>query len=195
MSYGKIKNCQDCGNSFITKPRFVNFCSTYCKNPINRIGHVPWNKNLKLTDGQKARQNTEGLKKGWGWNKGKPNELARKRFLENNPNANGRLNNLRPKRPVNDPLKIYKSEVKKITYRTLKKMKLSGEWVPKTGKYKVDWQIDHIIPYKQGFELGLLPSILGSKKNIQFIKGEENRKKWDKFQSIEIINEITKGDL
>jgi hypothetical protein len=44
--------------------------------------------------------------------------------------------------------------------------------------------------YKQGFELGIDPCLLGSKKNIQFIKGEENRKKWDSYQPIEVVKSI-----
>ena len=72
-------------------------------------------------------------------------------------------------------------------------MKEAGEWVPKTGKYKDSWQIDHIIPHRQGFELGIDPSVLGSKKNIQFIKGEENRKKWDSYQTVEVVKLITGG--
>ena len=46
--------------------------------------------------------------------------------------------------------------------------------------------MDHIIPHKQG----LNPCLLGSKKNIQFIKGEENRKKWDSYQPIEVVKSI-----
>lgn len=70
-------------------------------------------------------------------------------------------------------------------------MKANGEWVPDTGKYKHSWQIDHIIPHKQGFELGIDPMLLGSRKNLQFIKGEENRKKWDSYQPLEIVSLIT----
>ena len=77
--------------------------------------------------------------------------------------------------------------------KTLKEMKEAGEWVPKTGKYKDSWQIDHIIPHRQGFELGIEPSVLGSKKNIQFIKGEENRKKWDSYQTVEVVKLIIGG--
>lgn len=69
-------------------------------------------------------------------------------------------------------------------------MKANGEWVPKIGQRKHDWQIDHIIPHRQGFELGIPPNIVGSRKNIQFITGEENRKKWDTFQSPEIVESI-----
>jgi len=191
--YGHTKSCLYCSNEFITKPRYNNYCSTKCKNPLNRGEYNPWNKGIKLTEEQKAKQNTEGLKKGWGWNKGGTNEIARQRMLTNNPNKDGRLNNLRPKKPCNDALKLYRSEVRKATYRTIKEMKNNGEWVPTVGKYKTDWQIDHIIPHKQGFELGIDAAILGSKKNIQFIKGEENRKKWDSYQPIEVVKNIV-GD-
>ena len=191
--YGLSKVCLFCESSFITKPRFLDYCSQKCKNPLNRGEFDPWNKGIKLNEEQKAKQNTVGLSKGWGWNKGGTNEVARQRFLTNNPNKDGKLNNLRPKNLITEPLKLYRNKVRYHTYRTLKEMKTNGEWVPKTGKYKDSWQIDHIIPHRQGFELGIDPSLLGSKKNIQFIKGEENRKKWDSYQPIEIVKLITGG--
>ena len=98
--YGILKACLFCGTEFITKPRLIDYCSQPCKNPINRLGNIPWNKGITLTEEQKAKQNTEGLKKGWGWNKGKPNEIARQRMITNNPNKDGKLNNLRPKKPL-----------------------------------------------------------------------------------------------
>jgi hypothetical protein len=194
IKYGLFKKCLHCNMEFETRPRYLDYCSTPCKNPINRPGNTAWNKGIKLTEEQKAKQNIDGLKKGWGWNKGGTNEIARQRMLTNNPNKDGRLNNLRPKNPITEPLKIYRSKVRYHTYRTLKEMKEAGEWVPKTGKYKDSWQIDHIIPHRQGFELGIDPSVLGGKKNIQFIKGEENRKKWDSYQPIEVVKLITGGN-
>jgi hypothetical protein len=191
--YGLSKVCLFCESNFITKPRFLDYCSQKCKNPLNRGEFDPWNKGIKLNEEQKAKQNTVGLSKGWGWNKGGTNEISRRRFLTNNPNKDGKLNNLRPKNPITEPLKLYRNKVRYHTYRTLKEMKTNSEWVPKTGKYKDSWQIDHIIPHRQGFELGIDPSLLGSKKNIQFIKGEENRKKWDSYQPIEVVKLITGG--
>lgn len=188
--YGLIKNCLYCSTEFITKPRFLDYCSQPCKNPNNRIGHTPWNKGIKLTEEQKAKQNIEGLQKGRKYWKGKTNERQRQKWLTDNPNKDGRLNNLRPKNLCNDLFKIYRAQVRKATYRTLKEMKQAGEWVPKTGKYKDSWQIDHIVPHQQGFELGIDPSLLGSRKNIQFIKGKENRKKWNSFQPIEVIKNV-----
>jgi hypothetical protein len=158
---------------------------------LNRGEYDPWNKGIKLTDEQKAKQNRDGLVKGWGWNKGRTNEIARQRMLgENNPNWKGRLNNLRPKNPITDPLKMYRRLVRKATYRTLKEMKKNGEWVPEVGKYKHNWQTDHIIPHQQGWELGILPNLLGSRENIQFIKGEENREKWDTYQPLDVVRSI-----
>ena len=191
--YGLSKICSHCGTSFLTKPRFLEYCSTPCKNPTNRPGNKAWNKGLKLNAEQKARQNIEGLKKGWGWNKGLPNEIARQRFLENNPNKDGKLNNLRSKAEVNDELVLYKREVRKATYRTLKEMKLNG-FVPTVGKGKDDLQVDHIVPYEQGFELGLPASLLGSKNNLQFLKGKDNRAKWNSFQPMSVVRAL-KGDL
>ena len=191
--YGLSRCCLYCGHEFITKPRFLDYCSVPCKNPINRPGSTPWNKGKTLTEEQKAKQNKEGLKKGWGWNKGQSNEIARKRFLENNPNKDGRLNNLRPKKEINDELVLYKREVRKATYRTIKSMKLNNEYVPKFGKGKNDLQVDHIVPYKQGFELGLPASLLGSKNNLQFLKGGDNRAKWDSFQPMSVVLAIKGG--
>jgi 5-methylcytosine-specific restriction endonuclease McrA len=188
--YGLSKCCSYCGNAFITKPRFLEYCSVPCKNPINRPGNVAWNKGLKLTEDQKAKQNRSGLTKGWGWNKGQPNEKARARFSENNPNKDGRLNNLRPKKEINDEFLLYKREVRKATYRTLKKMKLTDGYIPKFGKGKYDLQVDHIIPYEQGFELGIPAYLLGSKNNIQFLKGEDNRAKWDHYQPMSVVRAV-----
>ena len=192
--YGLSKVCLFCESSFITKPRFLDYCSQKCKNPLNRGEYDPWNKGIRLTEEQKAKQNRSGLEKGWGWNKDIPNVSQSIKWSKHNPNKDGKLNNLRSKNPITEPLKIYRSKVRYHTYRTLKEMKEAGDWVPKTGKYKDSWQIDHIIPHRQGFELGIDPSLLGGKKNIQFIRGEENRKKWDSYQPIEIVKSITGGN-
>ena len=63
--------------------------------------------------------------------------------------------------------------------------------VPETGKRKIDLQMDHIIPFKQGFELGIDPKIIGGRKNLRFILGEENRSKWDSFQPNDVVKLIT----
>jgi hypothetical protein len=188
--YGITKACLFCGNNFVTQPRFTQYCSQPCKNPNNRPGHTPWNKGITLTNEQKAKQNRDGLKKGWGWNKGVSNERQREKWLSNNPNKDGRLNNLRPTDPNVPAYKKYLGQVRRATYRTIKEMKEDNEWVPVTGKHKSDYQIDHIIPCKQGFDLGIDASLLGSRNNIQFIKGEENRKKWHRYQTDEVIKSI-----
>jgi hypothetical protein len=188
--YGIAEACLFCGNNFVTQPRFTQYCSQPCKNPNNRPGHTPWNKGITLTNEQKAKQNRDGLKKGWGWNKGIPNEKQRDKWLTNNPNKDGKLNNQRPKDPNVPAYKKYLGQVRRATYRTIKEMKENNEWVPITGKHKNDYQIDHIIPCKQGFDLGIEASLLGSRNNIQFIKGEENRKKWHSYQTDEIIKSI-----
>ena len=187
--YGLSKVCLFCESSFITKPRFLDYCSQKCKNPLNRGEYEPWNKGIKLTDEQKATQNTTGLKKGHGWNKGIPNERRRELWLTNNPNKDGKLNNLRVKNYIDDEFTAYKRECRKATYRTVYAMKKEG--VSKiTGKHKTDYQLDHIIPYKQGFELGIDPTVIGSRKNLRYILGEENRSKWDSFQSDDVIKFI-----
>jgi hypothetical protein len=185
--YGHIRCCSFCGNEFTTKPRFLKYCSVPCKNPINRPGNTAWNKGIKLTEEQKAKQNTEGLRKGWGWNKGIPNEAARKRFLENNPNKDGRVNNLRPKNYVDDEFSRYKRHCRKATYRSAHQMKKEGLVPLNTGKRKDQYQLDHIIPYRQGFELGIDPEIIGGRQNLRYILGEENRLKWDSFQSENVL--------
>ena len=156
---------------------------------MNRGEYDPWNKGIKLTEEQKAKQNTEGFKKGWGWNKGVANEIARHRMLTNNPNKDGRLNNLRPKNYVDTEFTAYKRNCRKATYRTIYQMRKEG-LVPITGKHKTDLQLDHIIPYKQGFELNISPEIIGGRKNLRFILGEENRKKWDSFQPANVVQSI-----
>lgn len=192
--YGIKRICQYCKQEFTTKPRFVLFCSQKCKNPLNRGEYDPWNKGLKLTDEQKSKQNTSGLKKGHGWNKGLPNtRQAEKWSREGNPNWNGRMNITRPKKPVNDEFVKYKNQCKHATYRTIYEMKKEG-LVPKLGKHKTDLQIDHIIPYGQGYELGIDPSIIGGRKNLRFITGEENRAKWHRHQSKDVVQSIIGED-
>ena len=191
--YGLEKVCRFCGSTFNTKPRFLEFCSQPCKNPINRVGNTPWNKGTRLTDEQKSKMNIEGLKQGHGWNKGQSNKMQSARWTgTSNPNWNGRINNTRPKNYVDDEFSKYKRECKQATYRTIYSMRKEGI-VPVTGKQKTDLQLDHIIPYKQGFELGISPSVIGGRNNLRFILGEENRRKWDNYQSIEIVESIKKG--
>ena len=188
--YGIIKKCLFCGNEFETKPRFLDYCSQKCKNPLNRGEYDPWNKGIKLTEEQKAKQNINGLKKGRGWNKGVPNIIQREKWTgEGNPNWNGKVNNKRPKNYVDDEFTAYKRECKKATYRSWYAMKKEGI-VPKLGKRKTDWQMDHIIPYAQGFQLGIDPKIIGGRKNLRFILGEENRSKWDSFQPDDVVKSI-----
>ena len=188
--YGITKACSFCGSNFETRPRFTQYCSQPCKNPNNRPGNIPWNKGITLTDEQKTKQNTDGLRKGWGWNKGLSNERQREKWLHDNPNKDGKLNNRRPKNPNVSAYKKYVGQVRRATYRTIKEMKENNEWVPVTGKHKSDYQIDHIIPCKQGFDLGIEASLLGARNNIQFIRGEENRKKWHSYQTDEVVQSI-----
>jgi hypothetical protein len=168
----------------------LDYCSVPCKNPINRPGNLAWNKGKKLTEEQKSKQNISGLKKGHGWNKGLPNEVARKRFLENNPNKDGRANNLRPKNYVDDEFSKYKRNCRQATYRSVSQMKKEGLVPANTGKRKDQFQLDHIIPYRQGFELRVDPEILGGRKNLRYILGEENRIKWDCFQSEDVLQSV-----
>ena len=188
--YGLIKMCTYCGNQFETKPRFLEFCSQPCKNPNNRIGHTPWNKGIKLTEEQKQKLNFDGLKKGWGWNKGMPNETLRTRMLTNNPNKDGRANNMRPKNYIDDEFTAYKRECRKATYRSWYAMKKEGVVPKNTGKRPDQYQLDHIIPFKQGFGLGIPPSVIGGRKNLRYILGKENRQKWDCFQPESIVQYI-----
>lgn len=188
--YGLSKDCLFCKSRFITKPRFLDYCSQKCKNPLNRGEYDPWNKGIKLTEEQKAKQNTDGLTKGRGWNKGVPNERQRERWLINNPNKDGKINNLRPKNYVDTEFTAYKRECRKATYRSWYAMKQEDVIPKNTGKRKDQYQLDHIIPFRQGFELKIDPKIIGSRKNLRYILGEENRSKWDSFQSEDIIKSI-----
>jgi hypothetical protein len=189
--YGLTVLCAYCGSGFITKPKFLKYCSTPCKNPINRKGNVPWNKGKELTPAQKARLNLEGLKSGRGWNKGIPNKSQSKKWTgSNNPNWEGKLNNLRPKNLVNDEFVKYKGECKKATHRSKYAMKREGLIPNNTGKRKDQYQLDHIIPFRQGYEMGIDPKVIGDESNLRWILGEENRMKWDRFQPEEIINKV-----
>ena len=188
--YNILKKCSYCGNEFVTSPRFLDYCSQKCKNPLNRGEYEPWNKGIKLTEEQKAKQNIEGLKKGWGWNKGIPNKAQSDKWTINNPNKDGRINNMRPKNYVDDEFTAYKRECKKVTYRSRYAMKKEGVIPANIGKRKDQYQLDHIIPFRQGFQLGIDSKIIGGRKNLQWILGEENRTKWDRFQSEDIINKV-----
>jgi hypothetical protein len=186
--YGLKKFCLYCNSEFVTQPRMLEYCSQPCKNPRNRPGHTAWNKGLKMTEEFKAtKMNLSGLSKGWGWNKGLPNERARKRFLENNPNKDGRANNMRSKNYVDDDFSAYKRQCRRATYRSVYAMRKEGLIPSNTGKYKNQYQLDHIIPYRQGFELGIDPEIIGGRQNLRYILGEENRTKWDCFQTEDVL--------
>lgn len=191
--YGKIKKCIHCENTFETRPRFLEYCSQKCKNPLNRGEYEPWNKGIKLTSEQKLKQNIDGLAKGRGWNKGIPNLLQKIRWTANNPNKDGRLNNMRPKNYIDDEYSAYRREVRKATYRTHYAMKKEGSVPENTGKRKDQYQLDHIIPHRQGFELGIDPKIIGGRSNLRWILGEDNRKKWDEFQPEEVIIKVLRG--
>jgi len=188
--YGLSRVCIFCGNGFITEPRFLDYCSQKCKNPLNRGEFDPWNKGIKLSEEQKLKQNRDGLKLGHGWNKGIPNPAQSIRWSSNNPNKDGRLNNMRPKNYVDDEFTAYKRECRKATYRSWYAMKKDGVIPENTGKRKDQYQLDHIIPFRQGFELGIDPKVIGGRNNLRYILGEENRSKWDCFQPADVVQYI-----
>ena len=69
-------------------------------------------------------------------------------------------------------------------------MKKEGLVPSNTGKRKDQYQLDHIIPFKQGYELGIDSEVIGGKINLRWVLGEENRTKWDRFQPEEVINKV-----
>ena len=192
--YGIIKKCKHCHNEFETRPRYLDYCSTKCKNPLNRGELTPWNKGKKMSkDFIKTKMNLQGLEKGWGWNKGIPNpEQAERMKGENNPNWEGVINNSRPKREIDDAYYHYRRAVRRATYRSWYAMRNEGLVPDNTGKGKDNYQLDHIIPFKQGYELGIDPEVLGSRANLRYILGRDNRDKWDTYQSDSTIKRIVK---
>ena len=47
-----------------------------------RMGKIPWNKDLELSEEQKAKLNMEGLELGWAWNKGKTGIYSENRLKQ-----------------------------------------------------------------------------------------------------------------
>ena len=192
MKYDILKKCKYCEAEFKTKPRFIEYCSQKCKNPLNRGEYGAWNKGKKMSKEYiETKMNLKGLEKGRGHNKGKKNPEQAKRWTgENNPNWNGKMNNQRPKNYVDDEFTAYKRECRKATYRSRYAMMKDGTVPANTGKRKNQYQLDHIIPFKQGYDLGIDPKIIGSRNNLQWLLGEDNRKKWDSYQPNNIIKTI-----
>lgn len=189
--------CGFCNKEFEQKPRFKNFCSTACKNPINRPGHVPWNKGLTIDDPRVLKNVTSKNRKPppCGWNKGNTTSAAKQAALKTaermrikNPNHNGVCNLKRSKKQQPIGWQLYVREVRKFTMRT-KRIILKATNIT-FGKKCEDWQMDHIIPLKQGYALNIPPFIIGHNYNIQILKQKENRKKWDEFQTDEMIDSI-----
>jgi hypothetical protein len=69
-------------------------------------------------------------------------------------------------------------------------MRKDGLVPANTGKHKHQYQLDHIIPFRQGFELKIDPKVIGSRQNLRYILGEENRSKWDSFQSEDVVKSV-----
>ena len=61
MSKSIYPLCKHCKKEFTPKPNFRNYCSTACKNPINRPGNVSWNKGMV---GRQIWMNLTGLEEG-----------------------------------------------------------------------------------------------------------------------------------
>lgn len=78
-------------------------------------------------------------------------------------------------------------------------MRKEGLVPENTGKRPEDLQLDHIIPFRQGYEAGIPPEVIGGRCNLQYITGYENRRKWDtpvdKETVINIIKEHEKWDI
>lgn len=153
---------------------------------------VPWNKGLKKgMPGAQTNYNTEGFKLGWTRVQSEEERKATsERMRKNNPNHGGKVNKLRSKyRVKNKAFDTYRYECVKYTRRTERSISIPEE----RGKYKECLQLDHIIPFKQGFELGIDPQVMGSEHNIQWITQEENRQKWDKWVPQETVDGILRS--
>jgi len=140
----------------------------------------------------------------WGWNKGIPLAEWNPKVIgqwdgDKNPNWEGKMNNERPATPPDDEFIQYKNACKKATYRSVYAMRREGLVPENTGKRPEDLQLDHIIPFRQGYEAGIPPEVIGGRCNLQYITGYENRHKWDIYADeqtmINILKEHENGIL
>jgi hypothetical protein len=130
-----------------------------------------------------------------GWNKGNISERAKQvakqssvRMRKDNPNKNGYFNKQRKVFQRLDGWAEYVRQVRKFTMRTKRRIQKRSNI--QFGKHKNDWQMDHVIPIEQGFELNIPPYIIGSTMNCQVLKQHLNRKKWNKKQPSEMVEMI-----
>ena len=190
--------CKTCNKEFKPYPRYKNYCSPECKPGNHQKGKsFTWNKGKKMTKDEMAhwKPNSGQFSKGnVPWCKGKPNPLQSKKWLgEGNPNWNGKMNKARPKVVYKEGFLEYKEQVWKHTRRTVRDWEREGKYTEELsnrGKYVGNLHIDHIIPFQQGFDEGILPEVMGSEKNLQFLSLKENVIKSDKWQTQEVIDGI-----
>lgn len=93
---------------------------------------------------------------------------------EKNPIWNGKVNLIRYKDNVpNSDYIDYKRKVHKYTGRTITTMLKPQGLVPdNVGRHSDQYQCDHIIPIKQGFDEGICPELLSQPANLQYILGK-----------------------
>ena len=169
--------CKTCNKEFKPYPRYKNYCSPECKPGNHQKGKsICWNKGKTFTKEDMS---------DWKPNSGQ--------FSKGDVPWNGKMNKARPKVVYKEGFLEYKEQVWKHTRRTVRDWEREGKYTEELsnrGKYVGNLHIDHIIPFQQGFDEGILPEVMGSEKNLQFLSLKENVIKSDKWQTQEVIDGI-----
>lgn len=94
--------------------------------------------------------------------------------------------------------KKYYNEVRNITLKNLRKYKSIFTNLNNIGRCGEDgkFQIDHIFSIKKGFELNIIPHLIGHPSNLQIISWEDNLKKSDRCDiSLDVLINNTSSFL
>lgn len=149
------------------------------KTSLKKYGNMFYNNREKcisslINRNEKEKEKwREKVRKKWNDKSDKDklciSEKRRKTMIEN-----GKLRDDKEK----TLFEIYRRKVNYYTYKSISK-KFSKEDLSKRGRcgYKNKKQIDHMFSITRGFELNILPQIIGHEENLTLISWEENNKK------------------